>query len=189
VILYPKFDISKMTLIPLATGIALSSAIFKTLGLNTEVKWPNDVTFHGKKVAGIIIDATIESSTIESLVLGIGINFKINPKEIEKKIKSKGNFYGVTTLLKNGETKPAKLVQSFLEELEKVLTDLNDGKIKPIISQWTKRSSTIGRSVITSTQDGKILGKAIKVDSDGSLIVKHGSKQFKVTVGDVIYQK
>jgi BirA family biotin operon repressor/biotin-[acetyl-CoA-carboxylase] ligase len=76
-----------------------------------------------------------------------------------------------------------------LEELEKVLTDLNDGKIKPIISQWTKRSSTIGRSVITSTQDGKILGKAIKVDSDGSLIVKHGSKQFKVTAGDVIYQK
>lgn len=190
VILHPTFDVSKITLIPLAAAVALSNAILKTLKIETELKWPNDITLNGKKAAGMIIDATVESSSIDSLVLGIGINFKINPKEVEKKIKSKENFYGVATLLKMKDKKnPSKLVQSFLEELEKILMLLNEGKTNHIITQWTKRSSTLGRDVSISTQNGKIIGKAVRLDRDGSLIVKQNSKQLKVTVGDVIYKK
>ncbi|HXW01741.1 MAG TPA: biotin--[acetyl-CoA-carboxylase] ligase, partial [Candidatus Nitrosotenuis sp.] len=190
VILHPTFDVSKITLIPLAAAVALSNAILKTLKIETELKWPNDITLNGKKAAGMIIDATVESSSIDSLILGIGINFKINPKEVEKKIKSKENFYGVATLLKIKDKKnPSKLVQSFLEELEKILMLLNEGKTNSIISQWTKRSSTVGRDVSISTQNGKIIGKAVRLDRDGSLIVKQNSRQLKVTVGDVVYKK
>ncbi len=190
IILHPTFDVSKITLIPLASSVALSNAIRKTLKIETELKWPNDVTLNGKKVAGMIIDAIVESSSIESLVLGVGINFKISPKEIENKIKSKENFYGVTTLLKRKDKKaPPKLVQSFLEELEKILMLLNKDKTNSIITQWTKKSSTIGRTVSISTQNGKIIGKAVKLDRDGSLIIKQNSKQLKITVGDVTYKK
>jgi BirA family biotin operon repressor/biotin-[acetyl-CoA-carboxylase] ligase len=190
VILHPAFDVSKITLIPLAAGVALSNAILKTLKIETELKWPNDITLNGKKAAGLIIDATVESSSIDSLVLGIGINFKINPKEVEKKIKSKENFYGVATLLKIKDKKnPSKLVQSFLEELEKILMLLNEGKTNSIITQWAKKSSTIGRDVSISTQNGKIVGRAIRLERDGSLIVKQNSKQLKITVGDVVYKK
>ncbi|WP_320416587.1 hypothetical protein [Candidatus Nitrosotenuis chungbukensis] len=40
----------------------------------------------------MIIDASIESSNIESLILGVGINFRVDPEEIEKKIKKKKTF-------------------------------------------------------------------------------------------------
>jgi BirA family biotin operon repressor/biotin-[acetyl-CoA-carboxylase] ligase len=190
VILRPAFDISKITLLPLVAAIALYNAIFKTLGLKTELKWPNDVTLKGKKVAGMIIDAAVESSTIESLVLGVGINFKINPKEIEKKIKTKENFYGIATLVKKTDkTRPVRLVQSFLEELEKTLSDLADGKTNAIITSWSKKSSTIGRNVTVSTQGGKVTGRAVRVDSDGTLIIKHNSRHLKVTAGDITYQR
>jgi BirA family biotin operon repressor/biotin-[acetyl-CoA-carboxylase] ligase len=66
---------------------------------------------------------------------------------------------------------------------------LNEGKTNSIITQWTKKSSTIGRDVSISTQNGKIIGKAVKLDRDGSLIVKQNSKHLKVTVGDVIYKR
>jgi BirA family biotin operon repressor/biotin-[acetyl-CoA-carboxylase] ligase len=190
VVLHPTFDVSKITLVPLAAGVALSNAIRKTLKLETALKWPNDVTMQGKKVAGMIIDASIESSSIESLILGVGVNFKINPKEIEKKIKSKENFYGVATLLnKNDPTKPTKLVQSFLEEFERILLALNEGRASSIINQWKKNSSMLGKTVTVSTQNGKITGKAINLDEDGSLIIKEGSEQIKITTGDVIYKK
>lgn len=190
VILHPTFDVSKITLIPIAAAVALSNTILKTINLKTELKWPNDITLKGKKVAGMIIDATVESNSVESLVLGVGINFKVNPREIEKKIKPKQNFYGVTTLLKKTDkTKPAKIVQSFLEELEKVLAEINDGKTKPIITQWTKKSSTLGKMVTVSVNGNKITGKAIRLDNDGSLVIKQDSKQHKVTAGDVSYQK
>jgi BirA family biotin operon repressor/biotin-[acetyl-CoA-carboxylase] ligase len=190
VILHPRFDVGKVTLVPFAAAIALSSAIKKILGIQTELKWPNDVTLSGKKIAGMIIDASIESTRIESLILGVGINFRVVPKQIEKRIKDGSNFYGVATLVdKNNAAKPARLVQVFLEELEKTLALIDAGKTQSILSQWSKRSSTIGRDVSVSTPEGKITGRAVKLDRDGSLVIRQNSQLIKVTTGDVAYQK
>jgi BirA family biotin operon repressor/biotin-[acetyl-CoA-carboxylase] ligase len=187
IVLCPDIDVSKITLVPIAAAVALANAIEKTLAIKTELKWPNDVTLKGKKIAGIIIDASIESSKIDSIVLGVGINYKVNPAEIEKKIKTKGNFYGVGTLVRGGKQKPARLVQSFLEELEKILKTLSDGKTQSIITQWTKRSSTIGKDITVSGTTGRISGKAVKIDKDGSLVLKYGSSYTKVSAGDIVY--
>lgn len=189
VILQPNFDVYKITLIPFAVAVALSNTIQKTLNLKTELKWPNDLTLDGKKVAGIIIDASIESTKIESVIVGVGINFKINPKEIEAKIKKKDNFYGVNTLVKNDTVKPASLVKLFLEELENILLDLEANKPQSIIRQWVKNSSTIGRNITVDTLGSKISGKAVGLDKDGSLLVKQGSKITRITSGDISYQK
>lgn len=189
VVLRPEFDVSKITLVPLATAVALANAIEKSLGIKTELKWPNDVTLKGKKVAGIIIDASIESSKIDSLIIGVGINYKVNPSEIEKKIMQNPNFYGAAALLgsKDGQ-KPAKLVRTFLEELEAVLNLLGSEKAQRIISQWTKRSSTIGTNVSAFTSSGKVSGRAVKIDRDGSLIIMQNSGHIKISAGDVIYR-
>lgn len=187
IVLCPDIDVSKITLVPIAAAVALANAIDKTLAIKTELKWPNDVTLKGKKIAGIIIDASIESSKVDSIVLGVGINYRVNPAEIEKKIKSRGNFYGVGTLVRNGRQKPARLVQSFLEELEKTLKMLAEGKIQPIITQWTKRSSTIGKDVTVSGTTGKVTGKAVKIDRDGSLVLKQESSYVKISAGDATY--
>jgi BirA family biotin operon repressor/biotin-[acetyl-CoA-carboxylase] ligase len=186
VILHPEFDVSSMTLIPLAASVALANAIQKTLAIKTELKWPNDVTLKGKKVAGIIIDASVESSQIESLVLGVGINYKINPIDVEKRIKLNDNFYGVATLASNNNTKPSTLIQAFLEELEESLSLLNSDPQK-IILQWVKKSSTIGRNVSVSTSGGTIIGKAVKIDKDGSLIIRQNNEHHKISVGDIVY--
>ena len=188
IILQPKLDVARITLIPFAVAVALSNAIQKTLKMKTELKWPNDVTLNGKKIAGIIIDAAIESTKIESIVVGVGINFKINPKEIEAKIKHKGNFYGVSSLVKKDTIKPAKLVKSFLEELEIILCTLENNKTQPIISQWSKRSSTIGRRVTVNFSGEKVFGRVQKIERDGSLAIKQGSKTIRITSGDIIYK-
>ena len=98
VILQPKFDISITTLFPIASALALSIAIEKTFLIKPELKWPNDLTIKGKKVAGMLVDVSLESNRIENLVLGVGINFDVNIKQIEKSLKGTPNFYGVATL-------------------------------------------------------------------------------------------
>lgn len=190
VVLHPRFDVGKVTLVPFAAAIALSSAIKKTLEIKTELKWPNDITLNGKKIAGMIIDASIESTQIKDLILGVGINFRVNPRQIEKRIRSGSNFYGVGTLVdENNTAKPAKLVQAFLEELERILSLFDGDKTHTIIRQWSKKSSTIGRNVSVSAPEGKISGRAIKLDKDGGLIIKQNSRSVKITAGDVIHQK
>ena len=184
IIVHPKFDVTYTTLIPIAASLALCIAIEKTLKINTKLKWPNDITLKGKKVAGVLTDASITSNHIESVVLGIGINFKINPNELESSIKKTPNFYGVTTLVKKNESM-VPLIKQFLYELENVLKLINSAQIKKIRNEWTKRSSTIGKNISIVTNDGHIRGRALKIDNDGGLVISKGKKTERVLVGDV----
>ncbi len=188
IILHPKFDISRTTLFPIAASLALSIAIEKTFSIRPELKWPNDLTIKGKKVAGMLVDVSLESNKIEKLVLGVGINFDLNVKQIERALKGTQNFYGVASLRKHKqEVKPIHLIQTFLVELEKIYKSLNAKQTKKIISEWTKRSSTIGKNVVLDTTESKIKGKAIKIDEDGALIILENKKSHKVIAGDVIH--
>ena len=184
IIIHPKFDVRYATLVPIATSLAICIAIEKILKINTKLKWPNDVTVKGEKVAGVLINASMISNQIENMVLGIGINFKINPNELKNSIKKTPNFYGVATLVKKNQNM-SPLVKQFLYELENVLQLINSGQIKKIINGWTKRSSTIGRNVSIITNEGRISGKAIRIDNEGGLIISKGKKTDRVLVGDV----
>ena len=188
IIIHPKFDVSYTTLVPIATSLALCMAIEKILKIKPELKWPNDVTLKGKKVAGVLVDTSIISNEIENVVLGIGINFKIKPHELASTIKKTPNFYGVATLVKKNE-RALPLVQQFLYELENVFQLINSRRIKKIKSEWTKRSSTIGRNVSIITGEGNVNGKAVKIDSDGALIISKGKKAEKILVGDITYDQ
>ena len=188
IILHPKFDISNITLFPIASSLALSYAIERTCKISTELKWPNDLTIKGKKLAGMLVDASFESNKIENLVLGVGINFNVKVKEIEKILKKTENYYGVSSL--NEYTNKAdaiELIQSFLFELEKIYEELNKNQTKNIITEWTKRSSTIGKKIEINTNDGKIKGEAIKIDNDGGLMIKDKGKIKKIFAGDIIH--
>ena len=188
IILHPRFDISNTTLFPIASSLALSYAIEKTCKITTELKWPNDLTIKGKKLAGMLVDASFESNRIEKLVLGVGINFNVNIKEIQKILKKTENYYGITSLNEHKNKGEAiKLVQSFLSELEKIYLELNNNQTKKIIKEWTKRSSTIGKKIEINTNEGKIEGEAIKIDNDGGLMIKDKGEIKKVFAGDVIH--
>ena len=186
IILQPNFTIEESVLLPIVTAIALSTAIQKSLKIKTNVKWPNDITLNRKKVAGIIIDASFQSNYIENIIIGVGINYKIKSKELEKRITAMPNFYGADSLLNESQTNPPiTLIKDFIHELEKKIDELSNGRKSKIIREWTKNSETINKKVIINTTNGKISGTAKKIDSDGALILKtkHGDK--RILVGDI----
>jgi len=185
-ILHPEFEVSSSTLFPLITSLALAIAIEKILKIKPKLKWPNDVTINDKKVAGILVDASLESGKIDYLVVGVGINFKINPGGVEKMIKNTADYYGITTLVKKNEnTNPRKLVQRFLLELEKLYQISLTKDPKYIIQEWTKRSSTIGKSISIKLPDEMLRGKALIIDDDGALVISNKGKTRRVIVGDI----
>ena len=186
IIIHPDFDISNTTLVPIATSLALCKAIEKTTKIRPELKWPNDITIKGKKVAGILVDTSIESNKIESLILGVGINFKIKQEKLKKIIVNTPNYYGATTLVKKNES-ALHLVQQFLYELEVIFQWINSGLTKKIIFEWTKRSSTIGKNISIINDKKIVTGKAAKIDNDGALIISKNKKSTRILIGDVTY--
>ena len=185
-IIHPRFDVSSSTLIPILSAVALSKSIKKILGVETEVKWPNDIILNGKKVAGILVDASVQANNIDYLILGIGINFDIDTKKLEKRLSKTPNFYGVNSLRgNNNKTPPKILLKEFLFQFEKNLSSLDKGEKAKIVKEWTKNAAGIGRKITINTSSGKISGISQGIDSDGALKIKTKKKIERILVGDV----
>ena len=186
-IIHPKFDVSSSTLIPILSAVALSKSIKSILGIETQVKWPNDITMNGKKVAGILVDASFQANSIDYLILGIGINFDIDAKKLEKRLTKTPNFYGIDSLRgKEDKTPPKSLLKEFLLQFEKNLFQLDKGEKSKIIKEWTKRAAGIGKKITINTSNGKISGISQGIDNDGALKIKTRNEIKKIYVGDVV---
>ena len=188
-IIHPKFDVSTSTLVPIAGAVALAKAIKNTLNIDVSVKWPNDITLNGKKVAGMLVDASFQANNIDYLILGIGINFDIDAKKIEKRLSKSANFYGVNSLRKKDDSTPPKiLLREFLVQFEKISIQLNKGEKAKIVKEWTKKADKIGKKISINTSDGKISGVAQGIDNDGALKLKTSKGIKKIFVGDVVLE-
>ncbi len=186
VIIHPRFEISVATLFPVAASVALAAAVEQTLGITPELKWPNDLTLDGKKAAGILVYAALESNRIQNMIVGVGINFDVDAGRIGDALKDSPGFYGAASLGREDVmVRPVRLVQAFLTELEGICNELNSGRVEKIVSEWTRRSSTIGRYVEVNVPDGTVSGKAVRIDDDGALVVLGDGKTHRIVAGSI----
>ena len=189
VILHPTFDAATSTLLPLGAGTAVAGAIKHVLGVETQLRWPNDVTLAGKKLAGIITEAEMELDRVQKICLGIGINFEIDADAIEEELAGDDGFYGATSLIQvpadqsadaipntDGSAKTrVTLVREILKRLDRMYDLLAAGNVDTIVSEWGSRSSTIGRRVKASIRGRDVTGTATGIAKNGMLIIEADS--------------
>ncbi|MCM1191905.1 MAG: biotin--[acetyl-CoA-carboxylase] ligase [Butyrivibrio sp.] len=73
-ILRPSFGPDKAPMVTLVMALAVAEGIYETCGLAAEIKWPNDVIVHGKKVCGILTEMSADRGVIRHVVIGVGVN-------------------------------------------------------------------------------------------------------------------
>ena len=81
ILLHPTLPLSHLSFVTISAAIAVVRAIEQTAGFTPQIKWVNDVLMNGRKLCGILTEATIEgeTGTVSSLVVGIGINLHPDP--------------------------------------------------------------------------------------------------------------
>jgi len=137
----------------------------------------------------MLVDASFQANNIDYMILGIGINFDIDVKKIEKGLTESPNFYGVKSLRKKEDNTPPKiLLKEFLLQFEKTLIQLNKGEKSKIVKEWTKKADKIGKRITINTSDGKISGIAQGIDNEGALKLKTDKGIKKIFVGDVVLE-
>jgi biotin-[acetyl-CoA-carboxylase] ligase BirA-like protein len=60
-------------LVPLVTGWVLSETLREEVGVQCQIKWPNDLLVGGKKIAGILCNS-VEGGSAKGLAIGVGVN-------------------------------------------------------------------------------------------------------------------
>jgi BirA family biotin operon repressor/biotin-[acetyl-CoA-carboxylase] ligase len=181
IVLYPSLTLEQLPNITLMAAISIRRAVKKLTGLELKVKWPNDLTIHDKKVAGILTETRLEASQIRLVVVGIGINVNQTPASVKD----------IATSLKEQiqqEMNHSQLLAGVLNEFERCYKKLESGEFEPILSEAKKNSATLNRLVKICVGKEEVQGKAYDLDEDGALLIKlTNGKIRRIVAGELAY--
>ena len=153
-------------------ALAVSDAIRETAHLATNLKWPNDVLYQGRKLAGILAEAVHHERV--DVFLGIGVNLRAGaiPPELAATATSVESEAAATTPSRE------ELLAALSSALERHVSQLARSPAV-VIEQWRSRLVTIGQRVRltaasrTPGTPGEVHeGEAVDVSPRGELIVR-----------------
>lgn len=170
--------------LPLLTGMAVLESLRATAGVESVLKWPNDVLVGGRKVAGILLER-VESATGPAAVIGVGLNVSMREDELP--------VPGATSLLLAGAhtTDRSVLVRSYartFEPLYRAWAAADGDPAVGIQAAYARRCSTVGQTVRVTLPGGRMLeGDAVAVDASGRLVVETVDGSRSLSAGDITH--
>lgn len=166
-------DISKPELITLVAAVAVVDGIKHATGLDTAIRWPNDVLARGRKLAGVIAEAQSFKKEITQVVVGVGVNCNAPLNN------SEGLIQEATSLAEEigSHLEISELKHSILDSFSQLYDRLRAGEdLTPL---WKRRVATIGKpvSIKLKTDETPFSYRALSVDAEGGLVVVKDGKQ------------
>ncbi|GEB54123.1 biotin--[acetyl-CoA-carboxylase] ligase [Streptomyces cacaoi] len=187
VLLRPAPPAERWGWVPLLAGVAAAAALARTAGVDTGLKWPNDllVTVDGaeRKAGGILA----ERVGTDLLVLGIGLNVTLRAEELP--VPTAGSL----ALAGARGTDRDPLLRAVLRAVEdwygRWTAADGDASAAGLLPAYAAGCVTLGRTVRVELPGGKdLVGEAVAVDGDGRIVIasEHGVQQ-PVAAGDVVH--
>ena len=160
----PAWAPDRYPLIPLVAGLAMRQALDETLGVDADLRWPNDLMVGDGKVGGVLVE-----STPERVIVGCGINlFWIEPVDGAAAVAITDPGPSVASDL------AARWASRFLERMT-ATADLWGHH------EYESACVTVGRPVAYERGSGIAVG----IDADGALLVETGEAVIAVHAGDI----
>jgi len=165
IIIRPHFDLQTVSLITSAVACATSEAVEKLCGVKTGIKWVNDLYMNGRKICGILTEATLdlEMKSLDYAVIGIGVNVRKCDfgEELNKTVTSVEQETG-TVIDRN------VLCAEILNSTEKYLDMI---KSREYLSYYREREILTGHVITANAGNEKIIGKAVGIDENANLVI------------------
>lgn len=172
--------------LPLLAGVATATALSRVAGVDTALKWPNDllVTVAGeeRKAGGILAERTGDTG----VVIGIGVNVSLRTAELPVPTASSLALAGARG------TDRDPLLRAVLRSLADWYDTWRSFGGDPAESRlqqtYAAGCSTLGRQVRAELPGGRELtGTAVAVDGDGRLVIAGPDGEQPVGAGDVVH--
>jgi BirA family biotin operon repressor/biotin-[acetyl-CoA-carboxylase] ligase len=187
------------------TSLAVVDSIADICKVAATIKWPNDVLIEDRKVAGILIETSHDSSGRLVAVAGLGVNVNGSIKELEEHALVQVPLTAMATTLEAtcGHSVGREVfIARLLQYIEKSYLELQHEMVEPSIvgtlttepftrmirERWRSQLATIGRSIEVQQGASVISGIAEDVDESGELLLRrHSGELERITWGDVEY--
>ncbi len=176
VILYPSAD-SPQGLLSLAVAVAVAETVEQFVAEPAGIRWPNDVEIAGRKVAGILIEATGAA-----VVVGVGINVGVELQAMPPDVAVRA---GSLHLIAGRPIERRAVLEALLARLADRYAAWAAGG-NAVVNAWGSRDLLRGKPVTVVHSDPAVEGVAEGIDQEGALRIRTASGAIRqVVAGDV----
>ncbi len=183
ILLRPGISPQYAPVMTMMSAISTSRAIKEVTGLETTIKWPNDILIGKKKVAGILTEMNAEQERINYIVAGIGINVNMKKEDFPEDIRTPAASLAECLGSRVDRT---NLLSTLINILEQDYNELKNDGIKSIFRKWRKGCDILNRRIKVCLPGEEVTGVAEDLTPEGGLIMKlDGSGKRVIYAGDV----
>lgn len=180
-ILKPNIMPQKASQITLVAGLSMCEAIAEVTGLDTKIKWPNDIVVNGKKICGILTEMSAEMDRINYIVVGIGVNVnnKFFPEELP--------YASSLAIEGNKEYTRKEIIQRFLAYFEEdYAVYKKDESLRHLLERYSQNCITLNNKVKIIEQGKERIAFAKGITEDGALkLINENNEEEIVFAGEV----
>ncbi|MFD8967130.1 biotin--[acetyl-CoA-carboxylase] ligase [Streptomyces sp. NPDC059568] len=187
----PEVPVRHYGWLPLLTGVAVATGLARAAGVDTALKWPNDllVTVGGeeRKAGGILAERAGDGAGDGAVVVGIGLNVSL--RESELPVPTAGSLALANAVSLDRDT----LLRGVLRSLERWYGQWREAGGDPALSRvqeaYAAGCATLGRPVRAELPgERELVGEAVAIDSEGRLVVRTGDgERHAVGAGDIVH--
>ena len=81
-----KTELAQPESLPLFASMAVADVLEQRYGIQCQIKWPNDLVLEGRKLAGILTEASLSGRGVDYVVIGIGVNLRQRPDDFSPEV-------------------------------------------------------------------------------------------------------
>ena len=161
--------LNKLTGLTLIVGIAVVKALEEYGLKKIWLKWPNDIIYEGKKLAGVLIESRSMKRKIQKMVIGIGLNL-YNPSTTNSSI----NHQAITSIFSLQNLQPRRNLLSvlILKNLLRTLTEFETKGLDYFMPDWQRLDNLAGKLITIQNQTNFLEGIGRGINTQGQLCVQ-----------------
>ena len=162
----PAVDATRLTA---CAAVAVSEAIEVLSGREAEIKWVNDIFVGGRKVCGILTEASVdcESGMMHYVIIGIGVNTHVPDGDFPEELR------GIAGAAFGAEPVPELRCRLAAEILDRLMDYTPDPAAPEVFAGYRSRSLVLGREInILAPGREPVPARAVDLDENYSLRVR-----------------
>ena len=184
ILLHPTLPLERINMITVAAAVALSEAIAETANFTPDIKWVNDVLMHGKKLCGILTEASVEAETgqLSYAIVGVGINVRTPEGGLPEQIR---DIAGCLEGFAPHAVRRNSLAASFFNHMEACYRLIASGDTAALIDRYRSFIHFLGQPITVIRNGEKTPATAVAIDPSGHLVIEQDGQRSTMLAGEI----
>lgn len=183
-VLRPKKRYKSLTCLTLLGATSVALVMERVTGLKVMVKWPNDIYYQGKKLAGILTEVSQNQRDVLYAVMGIGLNVTQVEEDFPAEIREKAISLNMVTHTCHDRL---ALLTDILMQLEHDYRKAETNGFDFVLNRWVSRSFILGREVLIRVNSHSMKGMVRGFYSNGDIILAaDDGREHRFSDGEIV---